>query len=325
MHCKHNDQTTADLSGNMSTKPSVCAIVVAYHPDDRLNEQIGAVLPQVAKLVVVDNTPESFLRFCPVPALDPLWVEQIYNDKNLGLAKALNQGLQYAVRNDFEWILTLDQDTHCFADMVKTLVSIATETSEGPMIIGGNYFDPKRNTYEAPPGSTTGAYPRKTVITSGCLVNTRFASAIGGFHSEYFIDQLDHEFCLRARRHGGRVVISKKPVMTHSVGGISGPKIPVIGLTLPDHPPLRKYYITRNSIITVKAFWRSEPIWCTKRAARLLLGLLSMAIFEHDRITKLSAFAKGVVDGFRHRLGPCEHIFETIRRETADSSKAPRG
>ncbi|MGH8602776.1 MAG: glycosyltransferase family 2 protein, partial [Gammaproteobacteria bacterium] len=138
------------------------------------------------------------------------------------------------------------------------------------------------------------------------LVDVATAHHAGGFREDYFIDQVDHEFCLRMRAHGYRVVITRRTVMEHSVGEPSGPYIPLLGV-MPSHSPLRKYYITRNTLITVADYWRTEPEWCMRRAMRLLLGLALMALMEKQRSAKLKAFAAGIIDGLNHRTGPCRH------------------
>jgi rhamnosyltransferase len=235
----------------------------------------------------------------------------VENRVNLGIAKALNQGLQHALESNCQWLLTLDQDTRCYPDAVQTLLAAAATCIPEPVVIGGNYFDAKRGRHDAPVDLRGDCLERKTVITSGCLVQSGFAANIGGFREDYFIDQVDHEFCLRARRHGGRVVITRKPIMHHSVGGDAGPKVPFRGQMLPDHSPVRKYYITRNSLVTVASYWKTEPLWCLIRTVRLLLGLPTMLLLETEKPAKARAFAAGCRDGLRRRMGPCPHRWLT--------------
>jgi rhamnosyltransferase len=156
---------------------------------------------------------------------------------------------------------------------------------------------------------------QKTVITSGCLVDVRQALSIGGFRADYFIDQVDHEFCLRARANGYIVIISRKPLMTHSVGRLGGARLPFLGV-LPNHPPVRKYYIARNTVVTVASYWRKEPDWCLRRLVRLFLGLIEMALLEEHKVSKVCAFAGGVADGLRNRMGPCQRTPLLQRDET---------
>ena len=235
----------------MTTK--VCAVVVAFHPDDEFESRLIDVLPQISALVVVDNTPAEVRRHSivmPVEGNKPVCL--IENTDNLGVAAALNQGLKQALEWNCGWLLTLDQDSHCYPDMVRTLLHVHAACVPPPVVIGGNYLDTRNDKTKVSAGADGEFLDQKTVITSGCLVDARFAQRIGGFREDYFIDQLDHEFCLRARSHGGKVVISRKPVMTHSVGEAGGAWLPLLGY-LPNHSPLRKYYVARNSLVTISA------------------------------------------------------------------------
>lgn len=283
---------------------NVCAVVVTYFPDEGFEARLQTILPQVAKLVIVDNTPGTITLS---PDLIAMWGERLHciaNHANRGVAAALNQGLEYALRQDYPWVLTLDQDTQCYPSMVTILGGVYVNCSPRPAVIGSNYLDP-RNHKPKVPTQGNDCLEQKTVITSGSLVNAKIAHLIGGFREDYFIDQVDHEFCLRLRTQGCRVVISREPTMAHSVGRPGGVAVPLLGI-LPNHPPLRKYYIARNTVVTISAYWRQEPEWCLRRFVRLILGLGHMAVLEENRLAKVRAFSAGIADGISHRLGPCQ-------------------
>lgn len=293
-------------SASGAAAETVCAVVVAYFPDKDFAERLKVLLPQVDALVVVDNTPSAEC----VPQLMSLRdgegrIHLIENHRNAGIAAALNQGLEYALQIGSKWLLTLDQDTLCYTDMVKILLHAYESCEPKTAVIGGNYFDAQNRQLMVSSGDETGCMEQKTVITSGSMTDAAVARDVGGFREDYFIDQVDHEFCLRLRARGYRVVISRKPVMDHSVGGTGGVRLPLLGV-LPNHPPLRKYYIARNTVVTVAKYWRREPGWCLRRSVRLLLGLFLMATLEKQRLAKVRAFAVGIMDGVRHRMGPCE-------------------
>lgn len=291
---------TNAFSSSVSSGRPVCAVVVAYFPDAGFSERLKSILFQVDALVVVDNTPT------PATLTEGGGrTHLIENHRNVGVAAALNQGLEYALQIGCKWLLTLDQDTRCYPDMVATLLQVRETCKPNTAVIGGNYVDSQNHQMKVPPSGTTGFLEQRTVITSGSLVDAGVAQELGGFREDFFIDQVDHEFCLRARAHGYGVVISRKPVMEHSVGGVGGVWLPLLGV-LPNHPPLRKYYIARNTVVMVAKYWRREPGWCLRRSVRLLLGLFLMATLEKQRFAKVRAFAAGIMDGVHHRMGPCE-------------------
>lgn len=283
---------------------NICAVVIAYFPDEGFEVRLQTILPQVARLVIVDNTPDAVSLS---PEMIAAWGERLHciaNHANRGVAAALNQGLEYALQIGCKWLLTLDQDTRCYPDMVATLLQVHEVCEPEAAVIGGNYFDSQNHQLKVATGGDIECLEQKTVITSGSLVNAGVAREVGGFREDYFIDQVDHEFCLRVRAHGYRVVISRKPVMEHSVGRPGGARLPLLGI-LPNHPPLRKYYIARNTVVTVAEYWRREPDWCLRRSVRLLLGLLLMSTLEKQRLAKVRAFTAGFMDGVRRRMGPC--------------------
>ena len=289
------------LSGSMSG--AVCAVVVAYCPDDMFETRLHSILPQVDQLLVVDNSPPALGLLAGMLASSPQRWDCIRNAANKGIALALNQGLQYAQSQGCQWMLSLDQDSECLDDMVDTLLAAQAAAGVTTAIVGSNYFDPVNQRCKVAANGPSTWLEQKTVITSGCLVNVEVALRIGGFRADYFIDQVDHEFCLRARAHCHRVVISRKPTMRHSVGLSGGPRLPMLGV-LPNHPPVRKYYIARNTLVTVAQYWRSEPVWCLKRLLKLLLGGLEMVTLESQRRHKAAAFVQGIADALRGRMGP---------------------
>lgn len=295
---------TAEVS--VVTGDDICAVVVTYHPDLGFQERMAAILPQVGAVVVVDNTPACTSLQDKLEAMDGR-LEVLANGTNFGQATAINQGLERALGMGYRWVLTLDQDTFCHPNMVTTLANIASTCQLHPAVIGSNYLD---STLDGPRYTFRGTAAWReetTVITSGCLIDAVFARAIGGFRADYFIDQVDHEFCLRARTHGRSVVVSRQPIMAHSVGEPDGPRLPLLGIRFPGHSPLRKYYITRNSLVTMARYWRNEPDWCLRRAIKLLLGLVLMATLCDQRRRNVRAFMAGLVDGLHSKMGPCTH------------------
>jgi rhamnosyltransferase len=296
------------------TEP-VCAVFVTYFPDIGVVDRLRLLLPQVDRLVIVDNTPTEGREFdVNVLTKGNSQVLVIENGVNRGIAKALNQGLEFAFIAGYKWLVTMDQDSVCHTDMVPTLLKLSQACEKPPAVVGSNYFDPQTAGTKVPAGDD-GHWAQKTVITSGSLIDVQVARTIGGFREDFFIDQVDHEFCLRARAHGHTIVISRKAVMTHSVGRSGGVRIPFLGV-LPNHPPVRKYYIARNTVVTVATHWRTEPAWCVRRIARMFLGLIEMALMEQHRVAKVCAFSFGVADGLRKQMGPCQRALPWMGNST---------
>jgi len=254
-------------------------------------------------LVVVDNTPPCLRRqSIALPATATMnatgRIALVENADNRGIATALNQGLQRARDWGCTWLLTLDQDSLPREDMVETLLSVANECGDEVAVIGGNYFD-ARNAQTKVGTQGPGTWlEQKTVITSGSLVRVRATAVLGGFRDDYFIDQVDHEFCLRTRAYGGRVVVTRQVVMTHSVGEEGGARLPLLG-RLPRHSALRRYYIVRNSLWIIREYAIREPAWCAKRLMKVLTGCLLIPFMSENWMEVWSAQFRGLVAGLR--------------------------
>jgi rhamnosyltransferase len=303
-------------------RAGVFAVIVTYFPDESLLVRINSLATQVDSLLVVDNTPPN-RRSAALADLPDIISNLLYrsNDTNLGIATALNQGLHEAVARRYRWMLTLDQDTEWYSDMVPTLLNAASSAPYGTRIIGGNYYDPRLKRFAASVDGQAALTPVKTVITSGSLVDSMFVRDIGGFRDDYFIDQVDHELCLRTRKLGAGVAITRRPVMTHTVGGADGIRIPLTSATLPGHSALRKYYIARNSAVTLMGYWRHEPIWCLKRLAKMMIGVAGVLVGEHDKVIKLRALLAGWRDAISGRMGPC--TLNWLHPDTTVGTKRP--
>ena len=201
------------------TTPTVAAMVVTYFPDDQVHERLDGLREQIGRVAVVDNGSDdatlAVLRRCA----EVNGVTLQTNGVNLGVAKALNQGLEMLADEGFAWVLTMDQDSSLAPGCVEALTrEVATDVA----LVGANRRDPGDDGHEhrwlrpkrAFPGFERVPCDRITsagvtlVITSGTLVSTRAFREIGPFRDDYFVDMVDFEFCLRARRKGYRVLVS---------------------------------------------------------------------------------------------------------------------
>lgn len=287
------------------TEENSCAVVVTYFPDDDIISRLVRVQKQLPSIIIIDNaSSENCLSVLRDFSASPTVILQ-ENHENEGLGKALNQAAILARESGFLWMLTLDQDTVIHDDMFKTLSSIYESGACKLPLIGSNYWDVSRGKQflACSLRSDEKVVDRRTVITSGTLVRLDMVEHIGGFREDYFIDSIDHEFSLRVRAFGNRVVMSCESLMSHSIGRSgSGGRL----LLAFDHPPIRKYYMARNTLVTLKSYFWREPVWSLRQLARLMAEFLSIVLFERDKKNKGTAFGRGITDGLRNKMGRCE-------------------
>ncbi len=293
---------------NASLVPSAtntCAVVITYFPDDDISSRLLRIQQQLPSIIIIDNASSkhclSILRNFSVSPK----IELLENYNNEGIGKALNQAVSLARESGFLWMLTLDQDTLVHEDMFDTLVAVYRSSGCRSPLIGSNYWDVSREKQFLKCDSRTDKefVERRTVITSGTLMRLDLFKCIGGFREDYFIDSIDHEYCLRVRANGFQVIMSCKKLMSHSIGRRGSRKSRLLAF---DHPPVRKYYMARNTLVTLKCYFRREPVWAVRQLTRLIVEFLSIVIIEGDKRNKGNAFGRGILDAIRNKMGRCE-------------------
>ena len=283
----------------------VCAGIVLYNPDiNRLARNINAVEKQVDLVVFVDNASENIDELQKIFSGDRyIWIK---NETNLGIAAALNQLMDFADKNGYLWILTLDQDSICADDLVQKLLTAALnepgtgdETKQtamaGPLIIDRGIADAEM-TFNEPLPETEDV---RLCITSGCLTNVRSVLDTGGFNEWLFIDEVDREMCLRLLLRGYRLIRVNSVELYHEYGEKTiTRRILWKNVIYRYYSPFRVYYQTRNLVYMMRKYGREYTPRLMYRWVRLFIAFSVKFICEPQRIQRLKAFSKGIKEGF---------------------------
>jgi rhamnosyltransferase len=171
-------------------------------------------------------------------------------------------------------------------------------------VLGCNYHNKINGTIEGPTGPE-GSPAREvvTVITSGSLISLDVFRVIGGFRDEFFIDCVDHEYCLRARAHGFHVMMTCKPLMEHSIGHERQHRLAWKRPLASNHPPLRQYFMTRNTVLLAREYICKEPRWVLKELWLRAKSTLIVCLLETERLSKIKHIVRGFSDGILRRAG----------------------
>lgn len=286
------------------TPENTCAIFIAYFPEAQFSQRLEKMRRQVAKVLVVDNTPGGSGLGASLRSQDGLDIEVIENRANLGVGAALNQGFARAIQHGYHWVVTFDQDSWAQDHLVSTLAGIIRRQSRQDRvgIVGCNFEDQNLNTPAIKPDSGGQDFLETlTVITSGSLMSTAVFSAVGPFRQDFFIDFIDHEYCLRLRKRGYSVLMSTVPLMTHALG--TAEKFH-LALVLTNRPPLRRYYMARNCLLVAKEYFMEAPIWTLKAMlGTLVFAALKIPFEKTDRSRKFRATLCGAWQGIRGKAG----------------------
>jgi rhamnosyltransferase len=291
------------------TTQTICAVVVTYHPDSGLADRIEKITRQVGQTVIVDNGSRSSCVEQIREVVERLGIHLIPNASNEGMACALNTGVRWAASQGYKWVLTLDQDTEVAPDMVDSIAEVfeSYPSPERAAVIGSNYRHKGSGKvwYSEPIGHNLSPWREiETVLTSGSLISIEVFEAIGGFRDDFFVDCVDQEYCLRARAHGYRVLMTSKPVMIHGMGFPTEHRLLGRKFGTSNHSPLRRYFVARNSVILVREYLRAEPQWLFWYLWTYAKSMVLICLFEDQRILKVKSTFRGFIDGILGRRSP---------------------
>lgn len=273
------------------TTDSTCAIVITFQPDAGFSDRVGRLSSEFHHVFVVDNASGDL----QIREDDKIRV--LKNDHNIGIAAALNLGLRCADEASYAWAVTFDQDSEPIEGFTEAMIASVRTLKTRKFLLGANYVDVHRGRLAHRAGSRgTRPVRRTTLITSGMLLPVSFALAIGGFREDFFIDSVDHEFCLRAADHGAGLFVTREPLMQHSIGA------PVDGVRWARalssaHLPARKYFIARNALWTVRLHASHHPLWSLRQFVRIVAEAVGILLFETGRCIKIAALLRGIKDG----------------------------
>jgi rhamnosyltransferase len=298
---------------------TICAVVVTYFPDGDFLQRIEKVALQVAKIVIVDNgsSPPCVEQLTRVA--ESLSAHLILNPCNQGLASGLNTGVRWAALQGFQWALTLDQDTTVAPDMIETLTTLVDcYSGRGQLaVVGSNYRDKVNGALFHEPVTAVNGFPGKemtSVLTSGSLISIPAFQAIGGFRDDFFIDCVDHEYCLRARSHGFHVVLASKPIMDHGIGHGAQRRLLWKTVATSNHSPVRQYFLARNSLILAREYWGKESPWIRFYLWAWMKLLVRVVLLEQERLSKIKHVLMGCVDGILGRTGSLSTLEAKLRQ-----------
>jgi rhamnosyltransferase len=289
----------------------VCAILVTHNPSADLQHNIDSLAGQVAAVLVIDNgsSPEHAAVLEELRQLPS--VELIRNPVNAGIGAALNRGVRLAIERRYPWVLTLDQDSLLPAGFVARLLEeYARHPSRQTIgLVAPRYREQRLGVlHDKSPSAGPDSSIVTTTMMSGNLVRTDVAASVGYYDESFFIDYVDHEFCLRMGRRGFRVMQCRTAILEHNLGRMSQRNVAGRTWITTNHNPLRRYYNARNRIRVYRKYIGFAPGWVMRDLRSFAVEIAKIVLLEQQRVGKLRAVFKGVMEGFgatgRHPSSP---------------------
>ena len=239
----------------------IAALVILYQPEPTVPEHIASYADKVEMIYVWDNSPkENRCLFVDCSYAEKL--RYIYSRDNYGIGEPVNKVADEARKSGMDWLLTFDQDSTASASMVDAMREyVESDILDAEAAVVAPMVD-------EPTAAVSSAYEEylpyfsyvRSVITSGAMYKLEVLCDLR-YRQEFFIDQLDHDFCIRVYLSGKTVVRLNHIWLHHQkdAGDFPIQEAEGIRFYMGKYSPARYYYQYRNLLYSVKAYADTAP------------------------------------------------------------------
>ena len=261
----------------MNRGKKILGIVVLFNPPERIVDNIKSYNRQVDKLIAFDNSVSDNEELkTKLQQLENL----IYysNKKNNGIAAALNYGAKKASEWDYEFLLTMDQDSRASENLVGKLLDYALKFENLGII--SPYHKNKFGTIT----HLNEEYSQKTAVkTSGNLISIDSFKSIGKFREDYFIDYVDIEYCFRLIQNNYKAIQVNSIYLDHEEADMKQINLFFRKVYPYNHSPFRYYYKTRNLCYLIKEYKNVAPKLLKLEKREYKATVMKMLLFERKK------------------------------------------
>lgn len=271
----------------MIEQEKTVAIVVSYNIEKKeLMEHINTYINYVDKVIIADNSD----RDMQLNLIEDNRIIYLGLGGNKGIAYALNQGIRYAINQGYKFALTMDQDSKFQNNLIDEFCKYYDEDI---IIYSPNYLISRKKQKQ---------YKKDTkelywTMTSGNLLNLENFEMVGEFREDFFIDGVDYEYCIRARKAGYKILQCNNAKLNHNPGIEKVKNLIFFEYKYGYMSPTRMYYQVRNLSAIVKEYKSLRAL------AVIFIKFAKIILLFENKIEFLKMFKKGIIDFKNNNYG----------------------
>ena len=288
-----------------------CAIIVTYNPDITALLELSAQLKKETDFIIVDNGTKEISSIVESITIYEKCKAVIFLDQNEGLAKALNIGITWALERNYDFVFLFDQDSSLCDLFVKRMIDAFFDASEktvsniaavGPRIINPQtmrqtsfkLFSKLIFRSDRKLANSSSHYTVDFLITSGTLLYLHTLASIGAMKESYFIDNIDLEWCFRAKSKGYELIGTDEAVLYHAIGERSSNPLVRAGI-MAQHNPQRSYFSSRNRVHLYSVDY--SPVgWIYRDICRFIVKATWLLLTSRERKDYFKNILSGIKD-----------------------------
>lgn len=277
----------------------IAACVILYNPDASIRENISSYTNHVDKIYIIDNsqTP-TFKEF--FPSADNSKTNFIHDGYNSGIAMRLNLACEMAIKENYEYLLTMDQDSFFDEAAISNYLKCLDQFPDKSQVsmFGVNYESSSLN--------ADCSYKKvKHLITSGSIINLSVYKNLGGFDEKLFIDLVDTEYCLKSILKGYAIIGYQNIFLNHNLGeSIEKRSLMTFKKTKRSfHSELRLYYMMRNFLYINKKYKSHFKEQIKIYKTDLINRVKNKLLYTPNRLKTLQYLFKAYKDYRNNKMG----------------------
>lgn len=288
------------MNFSQTTPIKLAAVIVFYQPDKKAIDNLLTIAGQMDFVVVVCNSLFDSDQFNLGNISNITFLQ---NPTNKGLGQALNYGITRAFSEGYFLCCTFDQDTAIFTNFRRQLVEsyLLLRSKYRVGIVAPGYQNDRsfklRYSNEQPVTLV------HAVVQSGCLFTKECIDYCGEFREDFFIESIDTEYCLRARKFGFKVAKTSVPLMEHGAGEKLVRSLFGREVVVTNHSGERLFLQYRNYVFVFKKYWLANPYWAMTSLLSMIKKYLLICMFESHSLSKGRHIINGILTGLRSKNG----------------------
>ncbi len=208
----------------------IYAIIVTYNAMyrgwiDRCMESLQSGTVPISPIIVDNCSTDGTRKHVPSKYPDAIWLPQ---EKNLGFGQANNVGIRYAIANNADYVLLLNQDASLSPDAIETMLKISDGKSLlSPLHLNGDgthldymFRGSIRDNWELQDDllvrkNLEPFYYTGEICAACWFMPIGLIKIIGGFNPLFFHYSEDNNFYNRMAYHGIKTILVPNVFMYH--------------------------------------------------------------------------------------------------------------
>lgn len=270
-------------------------VTVAYMPAQNIVKNLTVnYFPHL----VVDNSEQESLwlkEFCEMHGHHYQWL-----GRNLGIAKALNIGAEYALDHGYEYIVTMDQDSELTNQMLSSISDYIVKLNNPEVVAVCSPRHVHDGIEVAERDDVTNDFYS---MSSGNFINLQIWKRLGGFDEKLFIDMVDVDYYVKSLINDYQVLTLQSVTMLHRMGErVQSRRFLMYTFDVWNHSKERKYYQARNFYYIYSKYNREIPelLYFKKIIFKMIFSII---FFENNKFSKLYYYLRGYIDYRRGKFG----------------------